>query len=247
MTDAVYLLNFNFLGGPPPPAPFRSCGRSLRSSDQTLGCETGVAFLIIDEFGIEDEPALQLIDVSNPRIPTIIDTRNTRLSIQRGLSVSDDIAYVASVSRLGIIDVGNPARPWLRGTLNTTDRFYDVAVSGGLAYVVGRGGLWVIDVSSCQPSARWFLRGDATDDGHVDLTDAVFILNWLFVDAPASGCSAAANANRDPEVDLSDSVYLLIHLFLGGPIPPQPFPKCGPAVWAYDREFGCEMNASNCP
>jgi hypothetical protein len=37
-TDAVYLLQFNFLGGPAPPAPFPECAASLRSEDERLGC-----------------------------------------------------------------------------------------------------------------------------------------------------------------------------------------------------------------
>jgi hypothetical protein len=38
VTDAIYLLSFNFLGGPPPPAPFPECG-SGTPADEALGCE----------------------------------------------------------------------------------------------------------------------------------------------------------------------------------------------------------------
>ena len=36
--DAIYTLEFNFLGGPPPPAPLPSCGPGERSTDTDLGC-----------------------------------------------------------------------------------------------------------------------------------------------------------------------------------------------------------------
>jgi hypothetical protein len=39
VTDAVYLLNFNFLGGPPPAAPFPECGPGSLGTDEELGCE----------------------------------------------------------------------------------------------------------------------------------------------------------------------------------------------------------------
>ena len=39
ITDAVFLLNFQFQGGPPPPAPFPDCGSGSLPSDTDLGCE----------------------------------------------------------------------------------------------------------------------------------------------------------------------------------------------------------------
>jgi hypothetical protein len=38
VTDAVYVLSFNFLGGPPPAAPFPACGPG-GGRDERLGCE----------------------------------------------------------------------------------------------------------------------------------------------------------------------------------------------------------------
>ena len=38
VTYALYLLNFSFIGGAPPPAPFPVCGTAARPSDETLGC-----------------------------------------------------------------------------------------------------------------------------------------------------------------------------------------------------------------
>ena len=37
--DAVYILNFNFLGGLPPPGPFPNCGLGTSDKDKALGCE----------------------------------------------------------------------------------------------------------------------------------------------------------------------------------------------------------------
>jgi hypothetical protein len=40
VSDAVYMLNFNFLGGPPPAAPFPGCGPGELPGDEALGCAT---------------------------------------------------------------------------------------------------------------------------------------------------------------------------------------------------------------
>ena len=67
-----------------------------------------------------------------------------------------------------------------------------------------------------------FHRGDPNNDGQTDLSDAVFILGFLFLGGAAPSCLESANVNDDTEIDLSDSVYLLSFLFLGGLAPPAP-------------------------
>jgi hypothetical protein len=96
-------------------------------------------------------------------------------------------------------------------------------------------------------SARRFRRGDCNDDGHVNISDPVCILNWLFVggSTPASGCIAVANTNGDGKGDISDAVYLLRFLFLGGPLPVPPFPNCGPMP--DDEALSCATPPETCP
>jgi hypothetical protein len=91
-----------------------------------------------------------------------------------------------------------------------------------------------------------FLRAESNGDGKVDLSDAVYILSWLFLGRPAPGCLAAANINGDAAVDISDPVSLLNSLFSGGPPPAQPFPDCGVSGLVVDSELGCETPPS-CP
>ena len=76
-------------------------------------------------------------------------------------------------------------------------------------------------------------NGDTNGDGAMDLSDAVYLLSWLYVGGPGlaplaceSGFAPVENGdtNGDGAVDLSDGVYLLGHLFSGGP---QPVPGCG--------------------
>jgi hypothetical protein len=84
------------------------------------------------------------------------------------------------------------------------------------------------EVCITTPDAQ-FTRGDANADGETDLSDAVFVLSYLFNGGPAPDCLDAADSNDsgDAAPDLSDPIYLLSFLFLGGPEPPAPFDECG--------------------
>ena len=84
----------------------------------------------------------------------------------------------------------------------------------------------------------WFRRGDANNDGHIDMSDSIYLLGWLFLGGEDPGCIAAGNANGDLVIDLSDAVYLLGHFFLGADAPVAPFPGCGPGSES-DVELGC--------
>ena len=75
---------------------------------------------------------------------------------------------------------------------------------------------------------RPFVRGDGNNDGGFDVTDAVFVLNSLFLGGPAPGCQKAADSNDDGELDVADAVYFLNATFLGGPEVEEPHATCGP-------------------
>ena len=77
-------------------------------------------------------------------------------------------------------------------------------------------------------SQEIFRRGDANGTGGIDLTDAIFVLNWLFLGGDPPSCRDAADANDSGAIELSDAVFLLGYLFLGGRLPPPPGPDvCG--------------------
>ncbi len=73
--------------------------------------------------------------------------------------------------------------------------------------------------------------GDFNSDAALQLSDAVGLLGYLFIDAAAglpcegeiegAGNLALLDSNGDGQVDLTDAVYVLGFLFLGGPQPVQ--------------------------
>jgi len=64
-----------------------------------------------------------------------------------------------------------------------------------------------------------FMRGDATRDGVIDISDVVYLINYLFIGGPAPVPLWVGDANSDEVVDVSDVVYLINYLFVGGPAP----------------------------
>jgi hypothetical protein len=89
--------------------------------------------------------------------------------------------------------------------------------------------------------ALHFVRGDINQDGGINLTDGVGILNYLFAGA-VPPCLAASDYNASGEIVITDAIQLLNFLFLGGPPPAAPFPECGTAEGADDT--GC---VKSCP
>ena len=72
-----------------------------------------------------------------------------------------------------------------------------------------------------------FVRGDVNFDEKLDLSDAIFILSYLFLGGPPPRCEDAADTNDKGTLDITDAVYLLNHLFLGNAAPPAPYPVEG--------------------
>lgn len=89
-----------------------------------------------------------------------------------------------------------------------------------------------------------FRRGDANNDGGLDISDAIFLLAELFSLGTPAGCRDAADANDDGEVDIADAVLVLDTLFgTGTPVPaPGPF-ECG--VDPSADGIGCDVTI--CP
>ncbi len=72
-----------------------------------------------------------------------------------------------------------------------------------------------------------FKRGHINADDCVDISDAVFLLYYHFLNGPVPPCMDAADVNDDEVVDISDVVALLSYLFgNAGPLP-EPFLSCG--------------------
>ena len=62
-------------------------------------------------------------------------------------------------------------------------------------------------------------RGDANEDGDLDISDAVAILSCLFTGGACPDSACAADASGDGASDIADAIFLIEYLFLAGPRP----------------------------
>lgn len=61
--------------------------------------------------------------------------------------------------------------------------------------------------------------GDANHDKSINVSDAVFIINYVFVGLTDPFIKYLGDANCDGSINVSDAVYLINFIFVGGPAP----------------------------
>jgi hypothetical protein len=87
-----------------------------------------------------------------------------------------------------------------------------------------------------------FVRGDADASGAVNITDAIFLLGYLFQGTEAPPCMDAADVDGlgDNAPNITDAIFLLGWLFQGSAFPPSPTPLQGGATSAsYEGAESC--------
>ena len=96
------------------------------------------------------------------------------------------------------------------------------------------------------PEGAIFRRGDVDGNGTVELTDAVFVLGYLFQGQGAPGCLETADSDDNGQVDISDAIRLLGWLFLGGePLPAPGSEECGRDPTPGDAAE-CDYDSTSC-
>jgi hypothetical protein len=61
--------------------------------------------------------------------------------------------------------------------------------------------------------------GDANQDYITNVSDAVYLVNYIFSGGPAPNPLSSGNVNCDQVVNISDAVYLIQYIFAGGSSP----------------------------
>lgn len=63
------------------------------------------------------------------------------------------------------------------------------------------------------------MRGDADASGEIDLDDAVFLIDFIFLNGPAPDDPDKADVNCSDNLDIDDVVFLIDYIFTGGRLP----------------------------
>jgi hypothetical protein len=119
---------------------------------------------------------------------------------------------------------GSSASFQMNGTIGQTA----VGVASSASYTLNQG-YWQ-DFAGGSSGCCTGNTGNVNDDagGNVDLSDLIYLVNFLFLGGPSPVCQASANTNGDAgcNIDLSDLIYLVNFLFLGGSAPAACLPGC---------------------
>ncbi|MBD3219122.1 MAG: hypothetical protein GF310_12675 [candidate division Zixibacteria bacterium] len=101
----------------------------------------------------------------------------------------------------------------------------------------GNWGFWASTSSGpeeCQGEC-----GDANLDDVVNISDIVWIINYVFVGGPEPlPVLACGDVNSDKDVNVSDAVWLINYVFEGGPAPSE----CSPGAPAWYNGDCCPFN-----
>jgi subtilisin family serine protease len=114
-------------------------------------------------------------------------------------------------TRASLIPKHGPAQPLYDLLANTTEDLY----APGHDYISGWGRVSALRALF----ALW--RGDVNHDFKIDVSDALYIINNVFIGGPDPiPYFYLGDANCDASVDVSDAVWIINYVFVGGAPPP---------------------------
>ncbi len=79
-------------------------------------------------------------------------------------------------------------------------------------------------------SFRTMTLGDPDGNARIDVSDIVFIVNFIFAHGPAPVPLIAGDINCDAKINIGDAVYLVNYVFLSGPPPCDGFTTMAPTI-----------------
>ncbi len=158
-------------------------------------------------FVAADTAGVSVYDISHPPTPLLIASWNDFPAAQE-IFTRGNIVYVLDDS-LGVAAVDNriPTKPHIMSTLDLSDP----AVAGGITEnaVLIAGEQYALVFAESPPA----IIGDLDEDGQISLTDAVWMVNYIFRGGMAPLRPAAADLNNDGRVNLIDLVLLVQQVF----------------------------------
>lgn len=164
---------------------------------------------------IEGGGHFDVIDISSLTAPVKVGSAYQYGGYSRGGAVDGDYVYTGSRS-LSIVDVYSPRYPQEVSTNSYGDRGEAIAFEGGNLFLYANGVMYVLEAP-----VPVILNGDCDNTGEVSVSDAVFMINFIFSRGPEPLPYRSADVNCDRLVTISDAVYLIMWIFGGGTAPCQ--------------------------
>ena len=83
----------------------------------------------------------------------------------------------------------------------------------------GSAGIYTLNQGYWQNSSAPCNCGDANGDGTINISDAVFLIQYIFAHGTAPNPLCQGDANGDGTVNISDAVFLIQYIFAHGAAP----------------------------
>jgi hypothetical protein len=146
-----------------------------------------------------------------------VDTYDVNVYLNGATTPSDEVGGAGVALQGGVADFGLDVNNYLAIGCNSTADDAMIEID----YVAYKAGVHPPATTPCAGGGEGFQRGDADSNNAVNITDAVRILNVLFLGIGSIACDDAADADDNGSVNITDAVRILNVLFLGiGSIPP---------------------------
>jgi hypothetical protein len=209
------------------PGPLDTPGGVLRIRSETAREDLGAGAAPGGDFDGDGYPDLALGAPGIEYVPkgseAVVPSSGSCYVIRGRQDMDEALILTAEMGEAGIAIVADEVPGFGRSIVGGFDWNADGVDD---LFIGGRGGEAYVVLGGRREEAD-FVRGDATANGALDLTDAIFILGFLFLGGSDPACLDACDVDDGGSLDLTDPIYLLTFLFLGGREIPAPYPGPG--------------------
>lgn len=161
-----------------------------------------------------------IVDISNPTHPDLANTYQLPIPNVVGAKSPEDVwdleirrdylVLMASFS-MQVFDISDPINPQLiqyEPYYGPNIRF---DIEGNYIYTASNYGFGIFEMNLPPVDC-----GDANADETVNVSDAVYLINYIFVGGSSPDSFEAADTNCDGSVNVSDAVYIINYVFVNG-------------------------------
>jgi PKD repeat protein len=185
---------------------------------------------IADDGDLADTSSVS-ITVTNVNRPPILNPVGDQTVVVGVLLSFDVTAYDLDDDSVGLIAAGLPTgatftdNGWDSGLQEYYGSFQWIPTSGqegdysGIVFSAFDVEDTTSDTISIHVSSQELLCGDADGNGVVNISDAVYLVGYIFGSGPAPSPLEQADCDCSGTVNIADAVYLIAYIFGGGPEP----------------------------
>ena len=169
---------------------------------------------------------------ASPAVSDSSRISNCIVAFNQDRGIASLFAWAAALEARCNDSYGNPSGNYVNTPFGDGDAYGNFSLD---PLFCDRDTSWYIaDISPCAPAnnscheligrygvacALPYLCGDCDHSGLVNVSDAIYLVNYIFGGGPAPVPLVTGDANCDSSINISDAVYLIHFIFSGGPVP----------------------------